>query len=451
LIYAASPNSGLAQSTATEGQLKGFDAWKYATNESNAPYAWPSALPGDRHVLFTDVVGRGPDESGLRLLTLADRNIRTFLNGGTYARYSAGHVFFARAGALYALPFDADRLEPIGPETKVIDDVVVEPNGAGQYAVSPNGTLAYVAGRPVTREFELVWVNREGRTVETVKNDGREYSFPRLSPDSKQLAVTIPIGSNYDVWILYLESGNDNKVTDGIGEDFEPVWHPDGSRLAISSEHSDDDGPALAWMGIADRKPEFLLRTPGIGNWEFPTSWSPDGKWLAFTRNRSGAKSDVELMPTSGAPVPIPFAAEAASESGAMFNPKAPLVAYVSDKSGNDEVYVRPFPGQGPDVPASTGGGTEPVWSRDGRELFYRQGNSLWSARLTPAGTFERAVMLFETSFEPAPYGGRSANYDVSLDGQRFLIVRRKPLPKPATIQIVLDWPRALIGRSRTR
>jgi Tol biopolymer transport system component len=286
-----------------------------------------------------------------------------------------------------------------------------------------------------------------GRVV-TVRDDGREYSFPRLSPEGSRLAVTSPTGPNYDAWILDLRRGSLQRVTTAPGEDFEPVWHPDGTRLAISSEREDEEGPGLAWTIGPEFRLEFLLRTPGIGNWEFPTSWSPDGKWLAFTRDRAGAGSDVEILPTSGDRTPVPFGDRAASEVGAMFSPKNSFVAYVSDVSGREEVYVRPFPGLGAAIPISTNGGIEPVWNRNGEELFYREGDALKSVTLSTSGTLERGVptTVFEGRYERAPYGGRSANYDVSLDGQRFLMVRRKNLPRPTTIHVVLNWPAALIG-----
>ncbi len=449
LIYAASPNSGLSQGSTVGGQPRGMDNWRYITAEIKAPYAWPSALPGGRNVLFTDIVGDTSDQSRVNVLSLRDKGVRTLVSGGTSARYSAtGHLLFARGGALYAVPFDAQRAQATGAESKALDGIVVEPNGAAQYAVSANGTLAYVGGPPVARQHELVWVDRAGRAV-TLRDDGREYSFPRLSPAGTELAFTSPTGSNYDVWILDLRRGSLQRVTTASGEDFEPVWHPDGTRLAISSEREDEEGPGLAWTNGPDFRLEFLLSTPGNGNWEFPTSWSPDGKWLAFARHRVDAASDVEMLPTSGARTPVPFAADGASEMGAMFSPTSPYVAYVSDVSGREEVYVRPFPGPGAAVPVSTNGGIEPVWSRDGRELFYRQGDALKSVKLTGSGMVERGAptTVFEGRYDRAPYGGRSANYDVSLDGQRFLMVRRKNLAQPTTIHVVFNWPDALLMR----
>ncbi len=450
LVYAASPNSGLSQGTTVGERPQGHDDWAYVTTDINAPYAWPSALPGGRRVLFTDVVGDTPDRSLICVLSLADKKVSTIVNGGTTARYSAtGHLLFVRSGSLYATLFDADHATASGAERKILDGVIVEPNGVAQYAVSGTGTLAYIAGPVVTREFELVWVDRSGGAV-TLRDDGREYSFPRLSPDGTRLAVTSPTGSNYDVWILDLLRGSLQPVTTAPGEDFEPVWNPDGTRVAMSSEPEGEEGPGLAWTTGPDFSLAFPLSTPGIGNWEFPTSWSPDGKYVAFTRRRADAAIDVEMLPTSGPASPIAFASDPPSEYGAMFNPnrQLPYVAYVSDVSGREEVYVRPFPGAGHTWAISANGGFEPQWSRDGRELFYRQGDALKSVKFTVSPTLEPSAptTLFEGKYTRAPYGGRSANYDVSNDGRRFLFVRRKNLPQPTAIRIILNWPAVLLG-----
>jgi len=177
-----------------------------------------------------------------------------------------------------------------------------------------------------------------------------------------------------------------------------------------------------------------------------PTSWSPDGKWIAMTRHRASAASDVEMLPTTGPRTPVPFAADAASEMGAMFSPSGAYVAYVSDVTGREEVYVRAFPGATPATLISTNGGTEPVWSRDGSELFYREGDTLKSVpiRREEPTMFGAPVTMFEGRYEHSPYGGRSANYDVSADGTRFLMLRRKNVPTPAAIHIVLNWPALL-------
>jgi len=446
IVYAASPNSGLSRGLADEDHPGGIGGWSYITRDVAAAYGWPAALPGGMAVLFTHSIGSTPDDSNINLLLIADKAERRVVTGGTSGRFSpTGHVLFARGGALHAARFDPSRSEPTGPATKLVDNVVVEPNGAAQYSVSANGVLAYIAGPPLRREHELVWVDRQGHAT-PFRDEGREYSFPRLSPDGSKLALDSPTGSNEDVWILDLRLGSLQRVTTGPGEDFEPVWSPDGTRLAISSESQSDEGPGLAITRGPNFELEFPLHTPGIGNWEMPTSWSPDGKWIAMTRHRASAASDVEMLPTTGPRTPVPFASDAASEMGAMFSPTGAYVTYVSDVTGREEVYVRAFPGATPATLVSTNGGTEPVWSRDGTELFYRQGDTLKSVpiRRGEPPAYGAPVTVFEGRYEHSPYGGRSANYDVSPDGKRFLMLRRKNVPTPTAIHVVLNWPALL-------
>ena len=287
LIYAASPNSGLSRGSGDEEHPGGMGEWSYVTRDITAAYAWPAALPSGAAVLLTAIAGNTPDESNINVLSVGDKAEHRLIGSGTSGRFSAtGHVVFARGGSLYALPLDPKRLEASGPEAKLTDNVVVEPNGAAQFSVSANGVLAYIAGPPLTREHELVWVDRQGRPT-VLRDDGREYSFPRLSPDGSKLAVSSPTGSNEDVWILDLRLGSLQRITTAPGEDFEPVWNPDGTRLAISSESPAEEGPGLAITRGPNFDLDFPLHTPGVGNWEMPTSWSPDGKWIAITRERA--------------------------------------------------------------------------------------------------------------------------------------------------------------------
>ena len=452
LIYAASPNSGLSKGSVDEEHPAGMGNWSYITRDITAAYAWPTALPGGSSILFTDTVGNTPDESNVSVLSIADKGERRLVTGGTAGRFSAtGHVLFARGGALYVLPVEPLGLRPRGTETKVVESVVVEPNGAAQFSVSENGVLAYIAGPALTREHELVWVDRQGRST-PFRDDGREYSFPRLSPDGSRLAVSSPTGSNEDIWILDLRLGSLQRLTTASGEDFEPVWSPDGTRLAISSESQDEEGPGLAITRGPNFELDFPLHTPGVGNWEMPTSWSPDGKWIAITRHRASAASDIEMVPATGGAMPIEFAHDSATEMGAMFSPTGSLVAYVSDVTGREEVYVRPFPGTASATLVSTNGGTEPAWSRDGSELFYREGDTLKSVAVSRGQprTYGQPTTLFEGQYEHSPYGGRSADYDVSPDGTRFLMIRRKNIPSPTAIHVVLNWP-ALLPPSDSR
>jgi len=448
VVVAASANSGLMRGSVEGEAQRAIAEWVNIT-EPTAPYAWPHALPGGGQVLFTDHSQGRLVDARVALLDVLTTEIKTVVHGGTNPRYSpTGHILFARSGSLYAIPFDLERAEVIGDERKLLSGVMTTENGAAQFAVGAGGTLAYVVGGAGIGEDELVWVDRHGDT-ETIL-DGRQFVEPRISPDGTQLAVTSFTGANSDIWLLDLERSTFTRLTSHPGEEVDPVWSPDGERLALATEideKSDEPGPALAWMPSLNSLPEVLIKSPGPGNWEFPSSWSPDGQWLAYSRQRSDVAGDVWLLPMEGATEPVPFLQSPANETAAMFSPDGGWIAYVSNVSGRDEVYVQTFPDPGGRVvQISTRGGIEPVWARDGRELFYREGNKLMVVELTPGPELQPKTpeVLFEGRYRKTLWGAEAANYDVSLDGSRFVMVRAKNRVMPTVIHVVLNWPAAL-------
>jgi serine/threonine-protein kinase len=458
VIFAQSPNSGLSRGSVAGQTLRSIQEWAWIT-ENTAPYAWPSALPDGRSVLFTDN-SAGPDKARVAMLRPETGTIATVVNGATNGRYSStGHVVFARGSSLYAIPFDGIRGVTVGPEQRVLDGVMNHGNGAAQFALSSNGTLAFVTGDTTLAQHELVWVDRRGR-AETLLDEGRPYQDPRLSPDEQRLAFMTADGPNLDVWIRDLTRGSNSRVTVHPGEDFEPVWSPDGKRLALASEIGEDPenpGPGLAHVPGTSERPEGLFRTPGFGNWEFPSSWSPDGRWLAFSRTiatrdsrpstAGGVSRDIWILPMTAPGEPQQFVGTPFDEEAPMFSPDGRWMAYSSNDTGRPEVYVRPFPGPGLPLTISTEGGVEPRWSRNGRELYYRHGSKLLAVTVTTGASFAASapVTLFEGHFELKEYGGGTANYDVSRDG-RFLMVRRKNPQVPTVIDVVFSWPDALLG-----
>jgi len=192
--------------------------------------------------------------------------------------------------------------------------------------------------------------------------------------------------------------------------------------------------------------PELLIKSPDWGDWQFPTAWSPDGRWLAYNAVFGGVQNDIWLLPMDEAKKPTPLLQSPANETAAMFSPDGRWIAYVSDVSGRKEVYVQAFPEPGERIPISTRGGIEPVWSRDGRELFYREGDRLMVVNLGAGSELAPRApeVLFEGRFRKTLWGSEAANYDVSPDGSRFVMVREKNPVRPTVIHIVLNWPDAL-------
>jgi serine/threonine-protein kinase len=251
--------------------------------------------------------------------------------------------------------------------------------------------------------------------------------YPRISPDGGRLAVAVPANvavsaSAADLWVFDLSRGGRSRITFGGNNRFYPVWRPTGDRLAFSSGNSAPNAIASAAADGSGGQAALLEREGE----QYPTSWARDGTIVFEYRNRdepSLANWDVWVLPPGGEPTPIvstPF-----DEGAPALSPDGQWIAYMSDKSGQDEIYVRPYPGPGPEVTISTGGGTGALWSRSGTELFYMEGNRLMSVAVRPGSTFDwgAPALLFSGTYETLAVDG-VANYDVTPDGRRFVMVK---------------------------
>ncbi len=268
--------------------------------------------------------------------------------------------------------------------------------------------------------------------------------MPRISPDGTKIAITSYDGPNTDLWLLEMERNIFTRLTSHPGEDFGAVWSPDGKQLAFSTEiaQEGEEGPGIAFLDIGSTDPpKRYLSSPGFFYLEFPLSWSPDGKWLLFASTFGEPLRNLEVMNTSkynrDSLLVTPN-----SEHGGMFSPNGKWIAYVSDYSGREEVYIRPFLAEANGKQVSVQGGTEPVWSPDGKEIFYRDYDKLMAVSVknsTPL-TLSPPKMLFEGSFKTMDYGGGQANYDIAPDGSRFVMINQTSRYRPRVIDVILNW-----------
>jgi serine/threonine-protein kinase len=404
-------------------------------------HRWPHVLPGGKAVIFTIETKGGFDEAQIAVQILETGERRILVDGGTDASYvSTGHLVYARAGSLLAVPFDLSRLAVTGHPVQILDDVVTNPpTGAAFYALSNDGSLAYLRGGPVSAERKLVWVDREGNAKPLSEGPGA-YVAPRLSPDGSKLAVTIQ-ASNDDVWIYDLARDTLTRLTVEASEDgWSLAWTPKGDRLTFNSDRA--GGMSLFWKPVDGSGLAEQLATSEYV--QFPGSWSPDGNWLVFTEGHPITKNDLWVLPNEGERKPQPWLQTPSQELVARFSPDGRSVAYISDESGRYEVYVRPFPGPGEKWQISTQGGAEPVWSRDGQELFYRNEDRLMAVDVTtqPAFRAGKPRLLFERQY----YRGWAdcPHYDVSTDGHRFVMIQPGQETGLRHIDVVLNWSEEL-------
>lgn len=285
-----------------------------------------------------------------------------------------------------------------------------------------------------------MWVDRHGGTGRLTQAR-RDYAYLRLSPDGKKLALTILANQEGQLWVYDFDREAFVRLTSGAG-DVAPNWSPDGQRLSF---RSGKDKFEIAWQAAdgsgAVENLTSLEATSGLLH-----SWSPDGKMIAFA-HAAGTNRDVWLLPLEGEREPRPFLQTAADERPGGFSPDARSVVYVSDVSGRPEVYVQPFPGPGPKWQISTEGGYQPVWARNGREIFYRNEGKMMAVEVEtgPPLSLSKPKVLFADAY----VGARStllgyAIYDVTADGQRFLMIQNEEESAPTRIHVVLNWAEEL-------
>jgi serine/threonine-protein kinase len=395
---------------------------------------WPEVLPGGDAVLFTKW-NTTINDSEVALLSRKTGDWRTLVKGGTYGRYSpTGHLLYAQSGALVAVPFDPEKLEVGRERVPVLEDLKHDPSsGHAAYSLSCNGVLAYVPGSEWLAQRRLVWVDREGETAPLPLSPGA-YQEPRLSPDGLRLAFSKTEGGVTNLWMYEFSSGAARQLTFdsyNVG----PVWTPDGEGLTFTSSRL---GPYSIFQMPSDRSaPEEVLIAESIDR--AAMCWGPEGEVLLFTAIDPNTGTDIWCFSTKGENGARPLLTEDFDEYDPVFHPKGKWFAYASNESGRREVSVRPFPGLGAAIPISTGGGRNPLWSRDGGELFYHDGDRVMAVEVETEPEFSAGPprVLFRGEY----YVERSvgAGYDVSADG-RFLMVENPEGEASDRLVVHLNW-----------
>jgi Tol biopolymer transport system component len=324
-----------------------------------------------------------------------------------------------------------------GAAVPVLEGALQLGSGSGQYGLSTTGSLVYVPGGAQTLATQrLVWVSRNG-TEQALAAPPHNYLYPRLSPDGRRLAVDIaePQGQ---IWLYDLTRDTLTKLTFGGIFNVAPTWTPDGKHVAFGSNR---EGPVNIFWELADGS-GGLERLTTSDNLNAPRSFSPDGQLLAYDEVSPTTGDDVWLLRMSDRKAQ-PLLRTEFNEAAPAFSPDGRWLAYVSDESGRSEVYVQPYPGPGGKYQISTEGGTEPIWNPKGKELFYRSGHKMMAVDVAtqPSFSIGKPKMLFQGPYVPTstalPY------YDVSPDGQRFLMIKpteQTASPSLTQIVVVQNW-----------
>jgi serine/threonine-protein kinase len=415
-------------------------------------HLWPQILPERRGILVTMVVGRDfQDFQNSQIVVLDPKSGRrnVVLEGTSFARYAAGQIVFVRGGSMFRAPFDLSRLSVTGKPIPLPEKVAIHSGtGVASFALTNDGTFVYAEGPPAAspRSFVLQ-LDRLGNEKE-LPLPAAWYEAPRLSPDGKTLAVVKCDGESCKLVLYDIERNVLTPFTSEPGRFFNPVWSPDARRLAYSgfsvgaptlyAKNADGSGPPRR---LTDAPTELAQAA------EFPNSWSPDGRTIAYVVVRQlitgRPERDVWLVSTDDKRSAHRWMETAYPESAAAFSPDGQWMAYVSDESGRNDVYVRPFSGTGGRIKISSEGGIEPVWTRGGRELLYRNGNQFLSVeiRTEPSLAAGASHVLFSGDFSAGGREDAPFEYAVSADGNRIYATRIVPAPEPERrLAIVTNW-----------
>jgi serine/threonine-protein kinase len=408
----------------------------------------PQMLPGGRAVLFTLSTGSQGWDNALIVAQSLDSGARTVLvRGGTDARYLAtGHLVYGREGTLLGLPFDPARLAVSGSPISLIEDVQssiarggVGPGGgtgAMHFAVSAAGTLVY-APRGIDLLRSVTWVDRTGRET-PLAVPARPYVYVRLSPDGTRAAFDIR-DQQQDIWIWDFARETMTRFTFDPAPEIAPLWTRDGQRIVFFSNRPGEQG--LFWQP-ADQAgaPERLSRS--AASVHIATSFTPDGKQVIMYDNTPNGQ-DVMTLGVGGEAKPVPLLKTPFNELTADLSPDGRWLVYASNESGRTEIYARPFPDvQTTRVQISTAGGSRPLWSRDGREVFFMgPDGSMMAVPIRSITPFRAGnpLQLFKGPYFAA-LNGRT--YDVTADGQRFLAIKEAAAQASAGQQLLVveNW-----------
>jgi hypothetical protein len=441
IVYAtANAATGLQRVSAAGGDSTVLT--KPDRERGEGDHLWPEFLPGGHAVLFTITAATGGlDNAQIAVLDFATGTSKVVVRGGHHAHYlPTGHLVYGAGGTLRVVAFDRSRLEVSGTPVPVIDRVVTAATGAVEAAIAANGTMVFVPGNAPATVRSLVWVDRTGRE-EPVSAPRRAYQYPRISPDGTRVALDVR-DEDLDIWIWDFARLTFTRLTFDPGGDEYPVWMPDGRRVIFGS--GPPNAQNLFWKAAdGTGSAERLTQSP---NDQDAQSVTPDGKLLVFREIGASAPTrSIDLMllalpaasPSShanasgdGSPLLVkPLTHTVYAESAAEVSPGGQWLAYESNESGREEIYIRPFP----DIDSgrwqvSTGGGRLPLWSRSGEELFYLSSEDALMAVRVNAGPSWRSATptrLFQAKYFYGGTGnGTGRTYDIAPDGRRFLMIK---------------------------
>ena len=398
---------------------------------------WPAFLPGGEHFLY-QVTAANPDDAALMVRALDGTESKPLMKTTSQVVYAdPGYLLFVRDRTLVAQPFDPRKHQIRGEAVPLSEGLGLDNVGLASISVSATGTLVFRPGQAA--QLRLVWVDRSGKETEAI-DESREYLDTWLSPDGRRLVFEVgEAGGKGDLWIRDFVRGTTTRFTFEPEREFAPVWSPDGRRIVFSRQRTHWELYVKDAAGTGEAEP--LLESAED---KFVTDWSKDGAYIVFASRGPETTWDLWALPLTAERKAFPLRKTNFSELNASISPDGRFLAYQSNESGRVEIYVQEFPEARSKWQVSPDGGRDPFWRGDGRELYYRAPNAnLMAVAIEKADSFIPGTPkpLFQARFAPVTARGL---YRPTPDGQRFLILA--PLGRDAMqpVTVVLNWTSAL-------
>jgi Tol biopolymer transport system component len=440
IVFSRGVASGLYRVQATGGTPVQLTTVDSARNEIE--HVWPYFLPDGRHFLFL-VRNAQPENSSIAIGTLDSRETTTLLQAHSSVAYATpGYVLFVRENTLMAQGFDADTLQIKGDAFPVIEQTARNPViGRSMFSVSENGVLVFRGGGIVNNQ--LIWYDRSGKQLSALTPPGY-YSAPSFSPDEKKVATIRQdrqTGTAADIWLIDLERGSQIRLTTDPAGDIFPSWSPNGNQVAFISTRN--GATSIYQKPSNGSSPEETLVSSG--ELKYNPHWSPDGEYIIYSQLNPKTNVDLYLLSLSGEKKSTSLLQTSFIEAQGRFSPNGRWIAYISNETGQFEVYVQSFPITGAKIPISIGGGSQPLWRADGRELYYYASDrNIVAVEVNSDGPtfkvgearplFEIRVASIDQSFPGNGY------YTVTQDGKRFLVSSLPETQERQQINVILNW-----------
>jgi Tol biopolymer transport system component len=449
ILFAGSPNAGLSRVPAGGGEPAA--ATMLDAPRKEVSHRLPHFLPDGRRFLFFAQPG-----NSIRVGSLDSPEMRTLLNADSKAVYAApGYLLFVREQTLMAQPFDPSLAELTGDSFPVAEEVRGNTiNGRAAFSVSESGVLAYRSGAAL-QNTQITWFDRSGKVLQTIDQPA-DYRGVALSPDEAQLIVhrhEEPSGGG--LWLFDWKRGTIARFTSNPSHNTAPRWSPDGGHIVFGSNR--DGGIANLYQNVSSGtgQDERLMKSDTN---QVPADWSMDGRFIVYEDIDPKTRSDLWVLPQFGDRKPIPFLRTEFSEAQGQLSPDGRWMAYTSNETGTNQIYVQSFPPSGLRWTVSRESGVQPRWRRDGKELFYIAGNPIemlvMAAEVRATGSrFESGTprTLFKTQFNASSLGAAvggpasvSETYMPSADGQRFVGLVPVGQVRAEPVTVVLNWTAGL-------